>query len=161
MLLKDSADWTGINLAPYDAASNRGRPTALEYGGYRYATLGEWMLAQILIGQKVPFTPEVGIEIAIPAAERVGKEKERKTYVPDFVLDRRAYLWFENGHGIELIHGFEAKGAQEGYFPRRAIKYVRLLREQRGINIKLLSEPQIKRFYEKNVRLPIKRRSGR
>jgi len=155
MILKDTANWSGIELVSQNICANTKKVQTFVSHGYRYVTRGEWMIAEILAERCIPFTPDVGALIHIPKEERIGKEKDTKTYVPDFVFNKQAYLWYNHGNSVELIHGIEAKGAQDGIFSKKAHKYVRLLREQLGIHIKLLSEPEIKSFYARR-RLPIK-----
>lgn len=154
-MFKDTADWTGIKLVSENVGPGINRAPQYEVNGYSYATIGEKLIAEMLAAARVHFTPDVGITISIPEHERVGKEKETKLYVPDFVFNFRAFLWCEHGKDPELIHGLEAKGASLGFFPKRGLKYVRLLKEQKGIVIKLLGETQIRQFHANGGRLPM------
>ena len=73
------------------------------------------------------------------------KPDGRCIFVPDFIFNRRAYVWSDES-GEQLLHGLEAKRAKSGCFSSRAKKKVKLLKEQRGINVKLLSEADIRHY---------------
>lgn len=145
---RDHADWQGIVLHSIDVGAHN-KPSSLEYGGYQYATKGERQLAELLTAMSVDFTPDVPFQL------RLDNGKWRQ-FVPDFVFNRQAYVWHGRRRPM-LIHGIEAKGkTRMGTFSEKALENVRLLREQRGIVILLLSNAQIKQYFHKG-RLPLKR----
>ena len=142
----DSADWNGIALESVDVGAGN-KPKSLTVDGYQYATQGEMRLATILAHMGIAFTPDVRIQLS--AAD--GRER---FFVPDFVFDRQPFIWTARGKR-KLIHGIEAKGkTRAGVFSEKALENVRLLQEQRGIAILLLSNSQIKHFWKK-MKLPL------
>ncbi len=153
---RDEARWEGVALVSKDVGT-RNKPARWRIGGVQYATEGEAMLAQLLIAMGIPFTPNVSFQVEFP--RRSGKKRE---FVPDFVFDRQAFVWC-GPHGETLIHGIEAKGAGNTPGSRRPARKamararfkIRLLQEQRSIVIKLLTDAEIKRFFEKG-KLPLR-----
>jgi len=156
MTHRDEANWEGVALVSKDVGT-RNKPARWRIAGIQYATEGEAMLAQLLIAMGIPFTPNVSFEMEFP--RRSGTKRE---FVPDFVFNRQAFIWC-GPHGETLIHGIEAKGA--GPTPRsrrpaknaysRARLKIQLLQEQRGIVIKLLTDGEIRRYFEKG-KLPLR-----
>jgi len=132
-LLEDEAVWTDVRLASVNVGNTR-KPQRLRFNGYQYCTDGECHLARLLHAHGVSFTPDVNFVLELP-------DGKPRRFVPDFIFNRRAWLWVDSCRRVELIHGFEVKGkANRDDFSERARQNVRLLWEQRGINVKLISD---------------------
>jgi hypothetical protein len=145
--LRDEADWDRVVLHSVEVGS-RNKTAKLVFEGYHYATKGELQLAQLLTGMGIPFVPDVPFTL-----ER--DDGRTRLFVPDFIFERTAYVWYGRRRPT-LIHGIEAKGkTRNGDFSDRAKENVRLLREQFGLNVLLLSNSQIKHYFTKG-RLPLK-----
>ncbi len=143
----DPANWEGVHFESVDVGAQC-KAKQYVFAGYHYCTKGEAQLAQLLSEFSVPFTQNVPFGLFTP-------ESESRRFVPDFVFDRKAYIWHGRNRPV-LIHGIEAKGkTRNGDFSPRALENVRLLQEQRGIRILLLSNSQIKQYFH-NHRLPLK-----
>ena len=136
----DAADWDGVDLVSVNVGAIKNARN--RYQGFQYATEAEAMLAELLTRMRIPFTPNVFFSLA-----RNSAGGNSRCFVPDFVFDKRAFLWHGGTGQRELIHGIEAKGAAPGRFPPRALEKVRLLCEQRRIVIKLLTNVEIRAFY--------------
>ncbi len=142
----DRADWDGIALESFDVGAGN-KPKSLSFEGYQYATQGEVRVARILKQMGIAFTPDVRIRLETP-------DGRDRFFVPDFVFDRKPYIWTARGKQ-RLIHGIEAKGkTRGGSFSEKALENVRLLEQQRGIVILLLSNSQIKGYWKK-MALPL------
>lgn len=145
-MMQDIANWDRIVLRSIDVgARQKGR--RLWYRGYYYVNISEHQLAQILFRERIPFTPDIKFTL------RTNNGKTR-IYIADFVFDTDAYIWKENGHA-ELIHGIEAKARSGKDFSARAKENQRLLLEQYGINIKLVSNRKIDRYHRRRS-LPLR-----
>lgn len=132
--LTDNADWTGIDM---NSVGVVGQTHGYEYHGYRYVTPGEVAVARLLDLMGVPFTPDVFIKVKTP----LWPGRLPLVYVPDFVLNGRAYVWTEADGSRELIHGFEVKQrSRDGDYPARGMRKIAALREAKGIRIKILDE---------------------
>lgn len=144
--MQDTANWDGIVLRSTDVgARQEGR--RLRYHGYYYVNDSEKQLAQLLFRERIPFTPDIKFTL------RAGGGKTR-IYIADFVFDTDAYIWKE-GTRAELIHGIEAKARSGKDFSYRAKENQRLLSEQYGINIKLLSDREIAKWHRRRF-LPLR-----
>jgi hypothetical protein len=144
---RDTADWGGVDFKSVDVGADS-KPGGLIFDDYHYATKGEWRLAKLLTSHGIPFTPDVGFALTMLDG-RLGR------FVPDFVFNAQSFIWTAEGKQ-RLIHGIEVKGhTRAGTFSERALEKVRLLREQRGIIILLLSDAQVKHYFCKN-RLPLR-----
>ncbi len=144
---QDRANWDGVHFESVNVGAKQKTKKHI-FSGYHYCTKGEVQLAELLTTFGVGFTPDVPFALEMPDG-RVGR------FVPDFVFNRKAYIW--NGRNRPmLIHGIEAKGrTKNGEFSTRALENVRLLEEQRGIRVLLLSNSQIKQYFNLR-RLPLK-----
>jgi hypothetical protein len=134
--LRDDADWTGIRFESTDV----GATDRFVYRGYAYVNRMELNLAKLLWESGIPFTPDVLFVMDMPP----GSRRRKRQFVPDFVFDGKAYVW-HGGPKPELIHGIECKGAPSKRFSERALENVRLLKEQRGVRIKLMNHKDIMR----------------
>lgn len=152
---RDDARWDGVDFVSVDVGA-RNKSEKLIFNGYQYATKGERQLAELLANMGVSYTPDVPFWLPKP-------DGRSRLFVPDFVFDRRPFLWHGPNPGTThrrrrhpmLIHGIEAKGkTRGGTFSERALENVRLLAEHRGIVILLLSNSQIKQYFHKG-RLPL------
>lgn len=144
---RDEARWDGVDFVSVDVGA-RNKSDQLIYDGYQYATKGERQLAELLSTLDIPFTPDVPFWLPKP-------DGKSRLFIPDFVFNRRSYLWYGRRRPL-LIHGIEAKGkTRQGTFSERALENVRLLKEHRTITILLLSNSQIKHYFNKR-RLPLK-----
>lgn len=149
-LIEDVADWDSVNLVSIDVGTAH-KPRRLRFKDYQYCTEGEWHLAQLLSAHGVPFTPDVSFSLTLP-------DGKPRRFVPDFIFDRQAWLWGTSGRRVELVHGFEVKGNAHGnVFSERARQNVRLLWEQYGINVKLMSDARAARLFERWLRHPDRR----
>lgn len=146
-VFRDEARWDGVDFVSVDVGA-RNKSASLVFDGYQYATKGERQLAELLTDLGIPFTPDVPFWLPKP-------DGKSRLFVPDFVFDRRAYLWYGRRRPV-LIHGIEAKGkTRDGTFSERALENVRLLKEHRNVTILLLSNSQIKLYFNKG-KLPLK-----
>ncbi|MFC1703129.1 hypothetical protein ACFLZO_01545, partial [Patescibacteria group bacterium] len=118
----------------------------LWYRGYYYVNIAEHKLAQVLYREKIPFTPDIKFTLRTD-------EGKKRIYIADFVFNTDAYIWKEGKHA-ELIHGIEAKAKSGDDYSKRALENQRLLLEQYGINIKLLSNDEIARWHRRRT-LPL------
>ena len=144
---RDEARWEDDTLVSVDVGA-RNKAKKYIFNEYHYATKGERQLAELLHHFDIPFTPDVPFSLATP-------DGGTRRFVPDFVFDKKAYVWCARTGG-KLVHGIEAKGkTHNGEFSAKALENVRLLYEQRGIRILLLSNSQIKQYFN-NHRLPLK-----
>ena len=156
--LEDHADWTGINIKRSVVCGKPNRkkgPSMLELtvDGVVYATEGEAILARLLAKLGIAFTPNVRICLKTPDDAK----RPEVLYVPDFIFDRQAYVWRNDDGTKEVIHGIECKGEhrREATAKGRGRDKVRLLRQQRGINVKILSTDEIRVFAQAGA-LPMK-----
>jgi len=132
--LTDNADWTGIDM---DSVGVVGKTHGYEYRGYMFVTPGEVAVARLLDLMGVPFTPDVFIKVKTS----LWPGRLPLVYVPDFVLNRRAFVWTDEDGSRELIHGFEVKQrSRDGDYPARGMRKITVLREAKGIRIKILDE---------------------
>jgi hypothetical protein len=134
---RDTADWTGIEMCSIDVGGGV-KNSRWSWNGVHYVTEGEFDLAKLLTAIGIPFTPNVAIVLRDAAPYGA--------FVPDFVFNARSYVW----RGDRVIHGFEVKGR----ITPKAVEKARLLFEQRGISILLLTDRQVKRFARAG-RLPL------
>ncbi len=141
--LVDSADWKGILLKSMNVGASTKQKAHLRYNGKQYATDGEYILAKLLTATGIDFTPNVQFVLKPPAD---GKRRQDVIYVADFIFDKKAFVWTNADGSEELVHGIECKGMMPGKFPAKAREKVRLLSEQRGIGVKLLSTKEIEEF---------------
>jgi hypothetical protein len=132
---RDDADWTDIEMV-----SIRNEGGKFDFNGYPHVTIGEQMLAELLTGQGIPYTPEVRMTF------RDENGRHGVTYVPDFVFNKTAYVWEGIRKQQFLIHGIEVKRASRGFFSGKAIRLVRLLKSGRRITILLMSHRQIEHW---------------
>lgn len=143
---RDDARWDGVDFVSVDVGA-RNKSEKLIYNGYQYATKGERQLAELLANMGIAFTPDVPFWLPKP-------DGRARLFVPDFVFDKKAYLWHARRRPM-LIHGIEAKGkTRNGTFSDRALENVALLRQHRGVVVLLLSNSQIKQYFNKG-RLPL------
>ena len=141
---KDEADWSGVKLESVNVAGGKPNPQFI-HNGNCYVTEGEWLLAQALDAQGVPFTPNVRFVLKPSKTARGERTPRDSIYVPDFIFNKQAYIWTDPDTGEEeLIHGLEAKGSRrrQGHGYRK----INLLWQSRRIRVKLLSAPDIKRL---------------
>jgi hypothetical protein len=131
----DDADWTDV-----DFTSVRNRTGKFPFNGYPHVTIGEQRLAKLLTRMGIAYTPDVRLVV------RAENGRDGMIFVPDFVFNRQVYVWHEPNGRQMLIHGIEVKKASRGFFPGRAIRKVKLVREERRINILLLNHKQIDFF---------------
>lgn len=144
---RNTANWDGVDYASVDVGARK-KSKKYVYNGYYYATRGEMQLAALLTAMKVPFSPDIPFWMIKP-------DGLLRLFVPDFVFDKRPFIWYGRRKPT-LIHGIEAKGkTRSGKFSERALENVRLLENRRGIRILLLSNGQIKQYFNKG-RLPLK-----
>jgi hypothetical protein len=131
--LVDAADWTGILFV------TNGVGGKISYRGYTYANEYEKKLAKLLHHQKIDFTPHVHVMLDYP-------DGRQRAYHPDFIFDGQAYVWTSPKTGkSEIIHGFEAKSRGSGTMePEKK----RLLFQQRRINVLIIGNVWIDKFYE-------------
>lgn len=140
----DDADWSG-----YDLKSNRIKHGKYLFAGYPHVTVGEQALARLLTRQGIPYTPDVRFTFRDETGRR------GVVFVPDFVFNKTAYIW-EGIRGRRfLIHGIEVKRASRGYFRKKEVRKVKLLKWRRGINILLMSHRQI-RYFGLRGKLPLR-----
>ncbi len=143
---RDFANWDGIDFKSVDVGAGN-KPKNLIFDGYQFATEGELRMAVLLKHLDIAFTPDVRFKLTLPNGHD-------RFFVPDFVFNGRPFIWSARGKQ-KLIHGIEAKGkTRGGTFSEKALENVRLIREQRGIHILLLSNAQIKSYSQK-MRLPL------
>ncbi len=145
---RDRADWSGIVLESVNVGAHP--CDRLKLDGYQYVNEQELALAKLLKRMGIPFTPDVRIVLDVPPDARGERGSAQRIYVPDFIFDKTAYLWWGIG-GRQVIHGLEAKRAVSGHFPARAIQNIDLLAAQRNVRVKLLSGAQIMRFAAKGA----------
>lgn len=155
MPLTDRADWSGIEIKVHPVGTDGNQRYAhLIYDGRQYATEQEVMVAELLTRMGVPFTPNVRFEF--PAPPRFAK-RQVSHFVPDFVFDRKAFIWTDPDGSEELIHGLEVKGTSKG--KKRFAKWAREkadgLKKHRSIVIKLISNDEARQYFEQK-RLPIR-----
>lgn len=141
---RDDANWTGIEMK---SLRNQHTPERYRFDGYPHVTIGEWMVAKLLTRMGIPYTPDVTVTMTAENG------KDGAIWVPDFVFNKKAYVWNTRERQF-LIHGIEVKRARMGYFRQRDMDRVRMLKEQRGISILLLSHKQIRYFMAKG-KLPL------
>lgn len=145
--MQNTANWDGIILKSIDVgARQEGR--RLRFHGYYYVNIDERQLAELLSRERILFTPDIRFTL------RTDSGKTR-IYIADFVFDTDAYIWKE-GKRAELIHGIEAKAKSGKDFSDHAKENQKLLLEQYGINIKLLSNGEIARWHRRGF-LPLRR----
>lgn len=143
--LADGANWTGLELCSVVVGGAGKNGTAFRFQGVDYVTQGEFFMARLLVELGLAFTPNVRFHLTDSKGRKV-------IYVPDFILNRQAYVWDDR----EVIHGFEAKCVLGGGdFTEKAKRKVRLLKEQYGIAVKLITDEQIKEFFLAGM-LPIR-----
>jgi len=139
----DPADWTGVSVKSTDVGGHSKKGLSLVVDGVQYATKGEAIMARLLLDLGIAFTPNVKFVLkAAPGS----KTPRSVVYVPDFIFDKKAFIWRNEDGSEEIVHGIEAKGAHAGHFTPKGREKVRLLRSQRGINVKLMSEDEIREF---------------
>lgn len=131
----DDANWTDIEFNSIMIKNGR-----YPYNGYPHVTVGEQMLARLLTRQGIPYTPDVRMTF------RDESGKWGVTFVPDFVFNRYSFVWCSEKGRQFLIHGIEVKRASRGFFPGKTIRKARLLRNEKNINILLLSHKQIRQY---------------
>jgi len=148
----DAADWSGVPLKSHDVGTRANRKHSYPFGGVCYATEGEMLLAKLLIEMGVPFTPNVQFVLKPPPGRR---SRTDVIFVPDFIFNKQAYIWTDENGREELIHGLEAKGMNPDQFTAKGRAKVRLLRETRGINVRLISTKEI-RAYLRSGTLPMR-----
>jgi len=138
---RDEADWTGVSFTSIDVGAGCKRKKYM-FGDYHYSTRGELQLAMLLHEMGIAFTPDVLIPLELPN----GKPRN---FVPDFIFGGHVYLWRGRNHPTP-IHGIEVKGkGGRRDFSPRALETIALLRSQRNINILLLSDAQIKSYFNR------------
>lgn len=158
MPLADRADWSGIEIkvCPVGTDKNRKLFAHLVYDGRQYATEYEVMAAKLLTKLGAVFTPNVSFEF--PAPPRFTRRRTSR-FVPDFVFNKKAYIWTDPDGTEQLIHGIEVKGASKRRgkkrFAKWAVEKIDGLRKHRGIVIKLVSNDDIEVF-SKQGRLPMR-----
>ncbi|MEA3249459.1 MAG: hypothetical protein U9Q03_03815 [Patescibacteria group bacterium] len=143
------ADWKGIKFI----SANVGCQNSLyEHNGYHYCTLGEMLLAEMLTEHDVGFIPDMRFRVKNDGKFLNSDGSVRTTplgFVPDFIFNGDEWIWTEED-GIEfVIHGIEAKASDKK--PERA----RLLYDQRGIHVMVMSDAEIG-LYAKKGGLPLK-----
>lgn len=144
--MQDTANWDGIVLRSIDVgARQEGR--RLWYRGYYYVNISEHQLAQLLFRERIAFTPDIKFTLKTDAGRT-------RVYIADFVFNTDAFVW-KVGKRAELIHGIEAKAKSGTDFSERAKENQRLLYEQYGINIRLLSNDEIARWHRRRT-LPLR-----
>lgn len=118
------------------------------HNGYQYCTNGEYRMATLLDKQGIAFTPDVQFCF----------RNDARCIVADFVFNKDEYLWTGVGPQ-QVIHGIEVKGKIDGkrggIFKPAAVEKIELLKKERGINILLLSNAQV-RVYWARGELPLK-----
>ncbi len=144
--LVDDANWDGIILKRTNVGGTSNCDRALLVNGVQYVTEGEALMARLLADLRIPFTPNVKFVVRSATRDVV--------YVPDFIFDRRAYRWRNDDGTEEIIHGIECKGLHRRRGETKRTEKVRLLKEQRGINVKVLSTDEI-RLFVRYGRLPM------
>jgi hypothetical protein len=139
--LTKKANWSGVEFVSRAVGCKH---DLYVFEGYRYCTYGEFMVAKLLTTMGVSFTPDVSFRI-----ENDGTIKNKtRFFVPDFVFNGDEYFWTELDGAVTVIHGIECKAGI------RKPEKIRLLYEQRGINILILSEAEID-YYAQRSRLPL------
>ncbi len=149
--LVDDANWDGIILKRTNVGGTSKGDRALLVNGVQYVTEGEAILARLLADLGIPFTPNVKFVLKASPGSKGGQDV---IYVPDFIFDRRAYLWRNEDGSVEMIHGIECKGLHPRRCRTKGAEKVRLLKTQRGINVKMLSTDEIRSF-ARSGRLPM------
>lgn len=145
--MEDSANWDGISVRSVSVGARKVGRVNL-YRGYYYANEYEVLLARLLVRMRIPFTPDVKMYIRYD-------DGMTGYFVPDFIFNKRAYIWTTPQGKTRLIHGLEAKGlTSQGDFAEKARTRIRLLEEQRRICIRLISNAAIQR-YHKRGHLPL------
>ncbi len=158
MSLSDQADWDGIQMESA-AVGARTRRRRWRIDGVQYVSEGEALLARLLIFMDIPFTPDVPILL-----RREDGRAPSILYVPDFILDRAAYIWSWPNGRREVIHGLEVKGStrplpgvgrpvKKSY--RRTLGKIIRLRQERNINVLLLTDREVRRYF-RHGRLPLR-----
>ena len=139
MILVDNANWKGIDFVSHPVGG------AFHYGGYVYANEYEVMLAKTLRHLGIANTPNVRIPLLYP-------DGRTRFYHPDVLFNGFAYFYTSPKTGKrEVAHGFEAKSRASGTMePEKK----RLLFAQTGINVPIIDNKTIKRFYEQRY-LPL------
>lgn len=127
--------WSGIKLVSFDLGVKH---DDYLYGGYRYVTLGEQRIAQMLTEQGIAFTPD--IEFPMHKRDSRGRWK-RYAFIPDFIFNRDVYVWTDNDGEEFVIHGIEAKSSQK--MPRK----VQLLFDRRNIRVLVLCDKEINKYF--------------
>jgi hypothetical protein len=139
----DPAIWDGIDIKSTNVGGRKKDNSSLYFNGVQYVTEGEVLLARLLTAMRVPFTPNVKIILKPP---RSAKTNQDVIYVPDFIFNKKAFVWRNEDGSEEIVHGIEAKGLHARQKTAKGKEKVRLLREQRGINVKMLSTDEIRCF---------------
>lgn len=142
---RSEADWDGIKLESYRVGAEH--DLRHKFAGVQYVNADECALARLLTSMDIPFTADVKLIMKRPGGGT-------RQYVPDFIFDKREYVWTETGL---IVHGLEAKVASKGRFSPRSIENRDLLYAQRGIMIKLISGKEIREWFNRG-RLPLKLR---
>ncbi|MBU0624773.1 hypothetical protein KKF05_00335 [Patescibacteria group bacterium] len=145
------ANWTAIKFVSKDVGC---RNSVYALAGYHYCTLGELKIARLLTDLGIEFTPDVSFGIKNDRNFRRAQLedsalKTARIFVPDFVFNGDEYIWTEDDGTEILIHGLECKASNKK--PDK----VRLLYEQRGIHILVLSDREID-WYDQLGELPLK-----
>jgi len=139
----DPAVWDGIDIKSTNVGGRKKDNSSLSFNGVQYVTEGEVLLARLLTAMRVPFTPNVKIVLK---PSKSAKTKQAVIYVPDFIFNKKAFVWRNENGTEEMVHGIEAKGLHPRQKTAKGREKVRLLREQRGINVKMLSTDEIRAF---------------
>jgi hypothetical protein len=148
--LVDQADWSDVVLKSTNVIGSA-KNSQLTHNGYRYATHGELLLAQLLDQLGIPFTPNVRFDFDDTPVKGGQKTPKGKVYVPDFIFNKRAYVWTDPDTGEqEVIHGLEAKNRCS----RTSNPKTRLLYGHRKIRVRLICTQDIERFMKAGA-LPI------
>ncbi|MBU0624849.1 hypothetical protein KKF05_00735 [Patescibacteria group bacterium] len=145
------ANWAAIKLVSKDVGCKN---SVYTLAGYHYCTLGELKIARLLTSQGIEFTPDVSFGIKNDNVLRKAQLKDNtlrtaRTFVPDFVFNGDEYIWTEDDGTEIVIHGLECKASN------RKPDKIRLLYEQRGIHILVLSDQEID-WYDQSGELPLK-----
>lgn len=141
--LVDKANWDGVVLKSTNVGGTAKGARGLLVNGVQYVTEGEAVLARLLADLEIPFTPNVKFVLkGVPGT----KNGHDVIYVPDFIFDRQAFIWRNEDGSEEVVHGIECKGLHPRRCRVKGSEKVRLLRLQRGINVKMLSTDEIREF---------------
>lgn len=152
-VLVDEANWDDVVIRSTNVGGNSKKNNGgLRVNGVQYVTEGEAVLAKLLLALKVAFTPNVKFVLRAPSG---AKNRRDVIYVPDFIFNKRAYVWRNADGSEEIVHGIECKGLHPRQCKTKGGEKVRLLRQQRGINVKMLSTDEIKDFARAG-RLPMR-----